>query len=206
MVFGLATIAGIAHLAGFRWWELTPERVRAYVLSFGLWAPLIYFLAFAQPVVPLPASVMSMAGGLAFGLGGGLTTALSAATIRACGQFLIARFFGREAVKTLLRGRLASIDRRIGRRGFLTVLLIRITPNVPYDIQSFSLGCSRVPFHIFAMATFVALIPIILLWVYIGQNLTEPSQFWKIVVLLILVIVFWSLRTSSRKIRLRRAS
>lgn len=195
LIGGVVAIMIVAHVVGFRWWDLTPGRVRTYVLSFGLWAPLIYFVAFAQPLIPLPASVMLMAGGLAFGTVGGLTTALSAATTRACGQFMIARYLGRDAVESILRGRLAALHYDIGKRGFLAVLLFRCFAMVPYDVQNFSLGFSRVPFVTFISATVLALIPLSLLWVSLGQTLTEPAEFWKIIVLLVLLVAFWSVRT-----------
>lgn len=42
--------------------QITPERVRAFVLSFGIWAPAMYLLVYAQPIILLPATALTMAG------------------------------------------------------------------------------------------------------------------------------------------------
>ncbi len=196
---GIGIIAGTLHLLNINPMGLQPHQIRTYVLSFGWWAPVIYMLVYAQPLVPLPVTVMSMAGGLAFGMIGGVATGLVAATIRGCGQFLIARTFGREAVETMLKGRFATWDQWVGRHAFRTVFLARIVPNVPYDLQNMSLGLSRVAFRTFTVATFLGLIPGICLWVYLGHALTASTQIWKIVVGLIGVTVLSSLLLRYRR-------
>ena len=168
--------------------DLTPERVRSFVLSFGVWAPVIYLGVYGQPIVPLPASVLTITGGLAFGPAWGTAAALTGGTIRACGQFLIAKRLGREAVAKLLKGRLAAVDERIGAHGFVAVLLIRLIPNVPFDLQNYGLGFSRVRFSPYALATFLGMIPGSFAFVYLGYSLTDPKQLWKLGVAVLLII------------------
>jgi uncharacterized membrane protein YdjX (TVP38/TMEM64 family) len=203
LIVGMAGVVGVLQALGVCWRDLTPDQVRAYVLSFGWWAPLMYTLLYAQPIIPLPASVMSMAGGLSFGVARGFVIALAAAMIRACGQFLIARGCGREAVATILKGRLATLDQSLGQKGFWAVLWIRLVPNLPYDFQNFGLGFSQVSFGPFALGTLLALIPGIFLWVYVGHTLTDATQLWKIVVILIGLAACWYLhhRYRSRHVR-----
>ena len=169
--------------------RVTPERVRAYILSFGGLAPVIYLAAYGQPLVPLPASIMTIAAGLAFGPLWGLLAALLGATVRACSQFLIARLLGREAVAQLLKGRVAALDQKIGEHGFQTVLLIRLIPNLPYDVQNYGLGFSRVAFGPYAVATMLGIIPASFAFVYFGYSLTDPRQLWKPVLGLLLILV-----------------
>ena len=121
---------------------LTPERVRTFVLSFGAWAPAIYILAYAQPIVPLPASVMTGLAGAAFGRTWGMLAALIGATLRASTEFLVARLLGRDVVAKLLKGKVAALDQKIGENSFKAVLLIRLIPNFPFDVQNYGLGFS----------------------------------------------------------------
>ena len=192
LVAGLVAVVASFRMVGVDWSHLTPDQVRATVQAFGWWAPVIYVLAFGQPVIPLPGSIMAMAGGLLFGLGGGFFAAWIAAILRGCGQFVLARVCGREAIAGLLRGRLAAWDERMGRDGFQTVFWIRLLPNVPYDIQNFGLGCSRVPFRTFFFATVLGLIPGLIVWTYLGYTLSDYSQVWKIGVGLLAVAgLYW---------------
>ncbi len=183
--------------------QLTPEHVRTFVLSFGVWAPAIYLLCYGQPIVPIPASIMTITGGLAFGPLWGTLAALLGATIRACTEFAVARLLGREAVARLLKGKVAALDQKIGENGFQAVLLIRIIPNVPFDLQNYGLGFSRVKFLPYAMATFLGIIPGCFAFVYLGYSLTDLKQIWKLLVAILIIVGLmlaqraWSRRRSN---------
>lgn len=183
--------------AAFAWWgvgqlgldlaHLTPEQVRQAIARFGPLAPAAYLATFGQPLVPLPASVLCVAGGLIFGPWWGFLHALGGALVRASGQFLLARHLGRGAVERLLKGRAAALDRRIGERAFRTVLLIRIIPNVPFDVQNVALGVSPVGFGPYVGATALGLSPAVFAFVYLGDALTDGRHLWKFGLALLLV-------------------
>jgi uncharacterized membrane protein YdjX (TVP38/TMEM64 family) len=181
-------VYGLVRAAGVDARHMTPERIRAFVLSFGIWAPAIYLLAYAQPIVPLPASVMTITGGLAFGPIWGTLAALVGATLRACSQFLVARLLGRDAVAKLLKGRAAALDQRIGEHGFHTVLLIRLIPSLPFDVLNYGLGFSRVRFVPYALASFLGMMPGSFAYVYLGYSLSDPKQLWKLGLAITLIV------------------
>lgn len=191
LIVWLAAAAALWRFFQQRSGGVTLEQVRDYLRSFGWWSPFVYGLISAQPFIPLPGSFIAMAGGLVFGLGPGLALATAAMALRAYGQFWIARWLGREAVETLLRGHLEKLDQKIGRSAFQTVFWIRVLPNVPFDIQSLSFGVSRVAFTPYAAATFLGLIPTLWLWVYLGQTLTDMRQVWNILAILVGLVLFW---------------
>ena len=203
LLMGIGVGVAFAHTHGLSVSDLTPDRVRAYVLSFGWWAPLIFFVLYAQPVVPVPASIMWMAAGLAFGIVGGLLLVLVTTTLRACGQFLLAKRFGREAMEALLKGRLATWERQLGTHAFSAVLWIRLIPNIPYDIQNIGLGLSRVALGPFALATFLGLLPWAMMWVYLGHSMTEATSLWKILLVLMGLAACWALQRRARSRRMR---
>ena len=167
---------------------ITPEKVRQVVLSFGVWAPAVYLLAYGQPIVPLPASVLTATGGLAFGPFWGTLAAVGGATLRACTEFFVARVLGREAVAKFLKGNIASLDQKIGQNGFKAVLLIRLIPNFPFDIQNYGLGFSQVRFAPYALATLLGILPGSFAYVYLGHSLTDPKQIWKLLLAIVLII------------------
>ncbi len=168
--------------------QITPNRVRAFVLSFGTLAPLVYLGAYAQPLVPLPASIMTAAAGLAFGPIWGMVAAVAGATARACGQFLVARLLGREAVEKLIKGRLARLDQQVGQHGLKAVLLVRLIPNVPFDMQNYGFGFSQVRFSAYALGTLVGILPGSFAYVYLGYSLTDVRNSWKILVAIFLIL------------------
>ena len=203
LVTCLASLFWGLRALGIRPDDVTPDKIRTFVLSFGAWAPAIYLAVYGQPIVPLPASVLTITGGLAFGPVWGTLAALTGGTVRACGQFLIAKVLGREAVIRLLKGHLATVDERIGANGFVTVLMIRLIPNVPFDMQNYGLGFSRVRFGPYALATLLGVIPGSFAFVYLGYSLTDPKQLWKLGVAVFLII---GLIILQRRLKSRRPS
>ncbi len=179
VVLLLVVIVGVGLILrafGFDVRQFSPPRIKEFVLSFGVWAPLVYLLAYAQPIIPLPASAMTVTAGLAFGPLWGTLAALVGATGRACSEFLVARLLGRDVVAKLLKGKVASLDEKIGANAFQTVLLIRLIPNLPFDVQNYGLGFSRVKFLPYALASFFGMAPGAFVYVYLGSSLTDPKQ------------------------------
>ncbi len=167
---------------------VSPQRVRQFVLSFGALAPLVYLVAYGQPLVPLPAMVMTLTAGIAFGPIWGVPAALIGSTVRACGQFLIAKRLGRETVERFLKGRLSRLDEQIGQNSFRTVLLVRLIPNFPFDVQNYGLGFTQVRFLPYAVATFLGMLPGSITYVYLGYSLTDLRNAWKIMVATLFVV------------------
>ena len=196
--------AAMALMIGATAWlyqhGVSREQIQLYVHSFGWWAPAVYFGLYAQPLVPLPASVMFMAGGLTFGFGGGVLAALAAATARACGQFLLARTCGRQIVESWLARRAWRLEQWFGsRQAFRSVLLIRVLPNLPYDLQNIGLGLSSVSFRIFVVATVLGTLPSIVLWAYVGHTLSDSGLYWKLMAVFLGAFLLWSVRSRFRQ-------
>ena len=188
LLFLVIGIGWVLKLFGVDVTHFTPERVGEFVRSFGGWAPLVYLAAYGQPIIPLPASIMTITGGVAFGPLWGTLAALGGATTRACSQFGVARLFGREAVAKLLKGKVAQLDQKMGENGFNAVLLIRLIPNFPFDVQNYTLGFSKVRFLPYAIASFLGMIPGSFAFVYLGYSLTDPKQIWKLLLAILLIV------------------
>ena len=176
------------HAMGLDLRTLSPERVRAFVLSFGVSAPLIYILVYGQPLLPLPASLMMGLAGAAFGKTWGTVYAMLGAMLRAVTEFFVARLLGREAVAKLLKGNAAALNQRLGEDGFKAVLLIRLIPNLPFDVQNYGLGFSRVKAAPYLLATFLGVLPGCVLFVCLGESLLDPKQIWKLALMIMLII------------------
>ena len=61
-------------------------------------------------------------------------------------------------------GRLPAIDRAIARKGFRLVLLLRLSPVVPYSLLNYALGLTRVRFRDFLLGS-VGMLPGTILYV-----------------------------------------
>src|SRR5512139_1259879 len=138
-----------------------PQRMRDYLLGLGHVGYGVFVAAFAvlQAVgIPLMAFVVGAAyvwpRPIAFVLS--LAGALAAASL----GFLFARFIARDWVASKLPPKIRDIDKKIGERAFLTVVVIRlIFWGNPLIHMLF--GLSRMRFSEYFLACLVAYIPIL---------------------------------------------
>ena len=80
------------------------------------------------------------------------------------------------------------LHQKIGEHAFKAVLLVRLIPNVPYDMQNYALGFSGVRFAPYVLGTFIGIIPHVFTYTYLGYSLTDPQQLWKFVVAMLLIV------------------
>jgi uncharacterized membrane protein YdjX (TVP38/TMEM64 family) len=67
------------------------------------------------------------------------------------------------------------LDRAVGQRGALVVLLTRLSPAFPFSFLNYALGLTQVPLKTYVLVSWLGMIPGTLLYVYLGsiaQNLT----------------------------------
>src|SRR3954467_11684697 len=157
--------AALAVGAFAAWYFLPIERwIEAFVgfvKSLGVWGVLAFALAYLVVVLLLgPASVMSIAAGVAFGLWG-VPFVLVVGTTAGALAFLIARYVARERVMEALQGHpnFQAVGRAIDAEGWKVVGLIRLSPPVPFAVTSYFFGVTNVGFWTFVLVTFVGIIP-----------------------------------------------
>lgn len=164
-----AGILGRADVAG----------LRDYILSFGVWAPIVSALLMILQalVAPLPAFVLTFANGLAFGTFWGGLLSLISASLAAALSFWIARFLGRGPVEALVgREHLGAADRWFLRWGAYAILVARLVPVVSFDIISYAAGLTRLGFWRFMFATVVGMTPATFVYAYLGGKAPQYVQ------------------------------
>ena len=128
----------------------------------------IYILAevFAVPAMPLTAS-----SGYLFGLFPGYLTVLVSATIAAAISFKIGRTFLRDWAQGIASTspKWRAIDSAVSKEGFKVVLLLRLSPLLPFAISNYLYGLTSVDFFSFITATFLGFAPGTFGLVYAGK-------------------------------------
>lgn len=140
------------------------------------WAVFIAFYVGAV-VLMLPGSLLTLGAGYLFGLGYGFAIVSFASTVGATCAFLVGRFFARQWVASKLSAmpRFSALDRAVGARGALVVLLTRLSPAFPFTLLNYALGLTQVPLKTYLLVSWLGMMPGTLLYVYLGsiaQNLT----------------------------------
>jgi len=178
LTVGIAVIAGI-------WWlvkcqcvklsDLTPASIRDYIQSFGRLAAFVYVGAYVFNTISIfpPIAALSLSAGLVFGEIWGALFLMSGAIIGTSITFVISRFFGRGLIEKLLKGKFKNFDEKLERNGFMTVLFFRLVPLVPYEVLNYACGLSKIKFRDYALATFLGIIPGVVVSAFFGGSLGE---------------------------------
>lgn len=194
LIIGLLIVIGI-------WWlvkcqclnlkSLTPNSIRDYIQSFGKFAVIVYIIAYILNTISVfpPIAPLSLAAGLAFGSFWGAIYLMLAALIGTSITFLMSRFFGRGLVEKILKGKLKNLDEKLAKNGFTTILFFRVIPLLPYEVLNYASGLSKIRFKDYFFATFLGLIPGVVIAVFFGGSLGEIKSFRDIFALKFLVAV-----------------
>lgn len=143
-----------------------------WVDGLGFWGPLAFGLAYVLAAVLLVSgAAMTLAAGAVFGLLWGTAIVSVASTTAAAIAFLIARYLARDAVarRAEQAPKFRAIDRAIGEGGWRIVALLRLSPAVPYTFLNYLLGLTAIGFWPSVLASWVAMLPGTLLYVYLGH-------------------------------------
>ncbi|MER5867590.1 TVP38/TMEM64 family protein [Kitasatospora sp. NPDC002040] len=147
------------------------------LLREGVPAPvflLVYALA-TLAFVPKPA--LNGAAGLVLGTALGVPVAVAATTLGALLAFWLGRALGRDAVRPLLRGKVASaLDRRLSEQGFRSMLLVRVIPGVPFQAANYAAAFSGVRTLPYTAATALGVAPGTAAYVIAGANADDPGS------------------------------
>ncbi|MDE0679249.1 MAG: TVP38/TMEM64 family protein [Gammaproteobacteria bacterium] len=119
----------------------------------------------------VPGSILTLAAGVLFGVALGVALVSLAATLGACCAFLVGRFLARDWVESRLEAmpRFRALDRAVTRKGWLIVLLARLSVVIPYNLLNYALGLTNVRFSAYLFGTLVGMLPAIFLYVYLGS-------------------------------------
>jgi pyruvate/2-oxoglutarate dehydrogenase complex dihydrolipoamide dehydrogenase (E3) component/uncharacterized membrane protein YdjX (TVP38/TMEM64 family) len=137
--------------------------VAAYVVACILW---------------LPASVLTLGAGFAYGIATGAVLVWVAAGLGAVVTFLLGRTVARDAVARRVQAnpKFAAIDRAVGREGLKIVFLTRLSPVFPFAAQNYLYGVTQVTLRDYLVGTMVGMIPGVLMYVYLGSLFTSVSE------------------------------
>jgi len=179
-IIALSIVIGLMIYLNYARIDLHPEQIQMTIISFGIWAPLIFIGIFSlRPFVLIPSSVFAIAGGLSFGpLIGPIATyigSLSGAVL----SFLVIRYFGNNFRKRNWRGKGEYIQKKIEENGFFYVLALRIIPVINFDVVSYLSALSRISFRKYITATMLGIIPGTLAFNFLGASIVElnPRMF-----------------------------
>jgi uncharacterized membrane protein YdjX (TVP38/TMEM64 family) len=112
-------------------------------------------------LMALPLAILTFTAGWLFGPVAAFLVAIPACTVSACAAFTVGRVMAGDP-QFLARGdgRIARVARALEtRRGFWTVVLLRLSPVTPFGLLNFAFGATPIRLSTYALATLVGSLP-----------------------------------------------
>ena len=167
-ILQFATVVGalLALAALWRWGPLAefadPSRLEAWgQMVRGDWAATAVVIAVyvAGGLLMVPVTALIAATGLLYGPLAGLAVALSGSLLSAVTGYGIGAALGRGPLRRIAGGKIDQVSRQLGRRGILSVLIVRLLPIAPFALINLAAGASHIRFRDFALGTVLGMAP-----------------------------------------------
>lgn len=148
--------------------------VQEEVRRLGTWGPLVYIVIFvAATLLLLPSIPFTILAAFLFSELRAYLTVVGATTLAAASAFLIARYLARDKVEkrfadteTFVKVRKLVEDNR-----WFAIPFLRLMPLMPFGVNDYALGLTRVPFWTYFVASEIVFLPMNAVFVFGSQGL-----------------------------------
>ncbi|WP_373485698.1 TVP38/TMEM64 family protein [Acetobacterium malicum] len=160
----------------------TLDTLQSFLLQFGIWTPLAFFLLQLLQIIiaPIPGGTVGLVGGALFGTIGGFLISAAGTLTGSIIVFLLSKRFGRPFVIRFVSSELIEKYDQIKESKLNTVLfLIFLFPLFPDDMLCFIAGLSPMPVKTFILIVMLARTPSVFINTMIGAGIMDdsPTQF-----------------------------
>lgn len=151
------------------------EQFREWAAQVGPWFPAVFFAAYALvTVAPIPRSTFTYTAAVLFTPAVAIPWSLVATGVAATLAFIGVRRLGHDRATALREDpRVASVDARLRRRGWLSVGSLRLVPAVPFSVVNYAAALTSIPYPQFLLATLIGSAPGTVAAILLGHSLTE---------------------------------
>lgn len=144
----------------------------------GLFDYSLYILLFIiATLFLLPGSILVIAGGIVFGPLLGTLLSLIAATLASSCSFLLARWLGRDLLLKYVghSHTFQAIEKGIARNGIDFLILTRLIPLFPYNIQNYAYGLTTIAFWPYTLISALTTLPGIVIYTVMASDLANEG-------------------------------
>ncbi|MFP6903756.1 MAG: TVP38/TMEM64 family protein [Verrucomicrobiota bacterium] len=176
LIVGL--IAGIAlglnHFGVFDYFSKENiGKLSEWIEGFGIWGPVVYVAVYIVAVIFfIPGLAITLIAGV-FGPVKGTILVSIASTIGASLAFLIARYAMRPMVEAWASKNpvFKKIDDGVDANGWRMVMLTRLVPLFPFNLQNYAYGLTKVNFLTYVLVSWIFMLPGTIAYVFASGSL-----------------------------------
>ena len=178
LVFALVAVIVVVRATGLTEYLSLDNlaHLRDYVEDFDPAAPLVFIVGYAVATVAfLPGTPLTLLAGLVFGPVMGAVYAVAGATIGLTLAFLVARYAARGLVASWVEEneRLRRLDAEVGRQGWRILLITRLVPLFPFNLQNYAYGLTRIRLGTYVLVSAICIIPATVAYTFAGGSITS---------------------------------
>jgi uncharacterized membrane protein YdjX (TVP38/TMEM64 family) len=151
-------------------------RLKQAIDGYGALAPAVFIAGYVLAAVFfVPGLPITVLGGVVFGPVWGTVYVWIAATAGAGLAFLVARHAVRSTVESWVRAspRIARIDAQVAEHGWRIVMLTRLVPIFPFNLQNYVYGVTRIGFWPYVATSSLCMLPGTAAFTVAGGALSE---------------------------------
>lgn len=204
--FGVLAVTVVGSLVLFAF--VGTDGIRDLLTDVGesRWGAAAFIIAYAiSVVILLPGTIGTLAAGAVFGFPFGGFVALAGASLGATGAFIVSRLLGRDGAQQLFGSRLTGIDEWIGRNDFLSMLVLRLMPVIPFNLLNYGSGLTSVRLSRYVVASVIGMAPATFLGVALADQADDPSGGAFLILLALFVLMLVGSAFVARRMQTRRA-
>ncbi|MEE4252988.1 MAG: VTT domain-containing protein [Desulfuromusa sp.] len=170
--------------------------------------PIVLGIYLLGSCLMVPINLLILATALSFDSTSGFFLALSGSLIGGLASYLLGRWLGRDVVQKFAGKKINQLSRKLARRGWLAVSLVRVVPIAPFTVVNMVAGASHISARSFIIGTAVGMCPGILAIMVFEKGLERMLRVpgWEALVLALLALIGGLLvLTFGRKLLLKKS-
>lgn len=160
--------------------------LKLWIEQQGLLAPLSFVTLYVvTSLLLIPGSVLTILGGLLFGVWKGFLLVFFSSNLEALLAFYIARFLGKETIQKMFGTKMLRFNKKIQSHGFYMVLWLRLIPIFPFSILNYAFGVTNVKLKDYFWGNIAGMLPATFAYVSMGNaaqyiSFKDPSVWTRI--------------------------
>ena len=174
VVVVIAAVFFIANRLGFTDRLQDIPAMQAWFQSLGFVGYAVFIVLYiVAAVFMLPAAPFTIIAGITFGSVLGAILSLCAATVGAAVAFIVARYIARDAIVNKFKDNVifGKIDEGLKQNGVSFLILTRLVPIFPYNVQNYAYGITPINFMTYTGITFITMAPGAFIYAYMAGEI-----------------------------------
>lgn len=171
-----------------------PEKMRAYIVSFGKLSSIAYFILHLLQVVVffIPGEVIEIAGGYIFGIYFGSILSIFGILAGSYIAYSLGNYFGEGLIlKIIPKSSMEYFHNNFGHKSInLAIFLVYLIPGMPKDALAYICGISNIARRDFITYSTLGRIPCIVISSYFGERLGSGDYRMIILITASMTILF----------------